>query len=311
MTTADLIRLLALPAFAWIAYRDLETRRIDSRVWYPLIGLGLLALVVDGLRILAADPFTQRLFVVRVAFSVILLGLFAAGFWYFGAFGLADAKAFIVIGVLFPTAPAYTVGGVTLPLVPPSHGTFSLTIITDAVLVGALYPVVLLSINGASGRIGPAMLVGRPVAWDSIPETHGKLLETTDGFTMSGLDLDALRMYLRWRGISLTDLRNDPEGLRDPSSLPESFNAPTDGRVRTDGGSGGDPWGAAAFLDDVGGAYGTTPESLRAGLDLLVRRDEVWVSPGMPFLIPLFVGLILALTYGDVLFGVLLTVGFV
>lgn len=311
MTTADLIRLLAIPAFAWIAYRDLETRRIDSRVWYPLVGLGLVALVVDGFRILAAHPFSQRLFVVRVAFSVILLGLFAAGFWYFGAFGLADAKAFIVIGVLFPTVPAYTVGGVTVPLVPPSHGTFSLTIITDAVLVGALYPVLLLVVNGATGRIAPAMLVGRPVAWDSIPETHGKLLETPDGFTMSGLDLDALRMYLRWRGVSLTDLRNDPEDLRDPSSLPESFNAPTDGRVRTDGGSDKDPWGAAAFLDDVGGAYGTTPESLRAGLDLLVHRDEVWVSPGMPFLIPLFVGLILALTYGDVLFGVLVTVGFV
>lgn len=310
MTTADLFRLLALPVFAWIAYRDLETRRIDGRVWYPLVGLGVLALAVDGLRVLSAGRFSQRLFVFRVAFSLVLLALFAGGFWYFGAFGLADAKAFVVIGLLFPTVPRYSIAGLTLPLVPPSHGTFSLTIVTDAVIIGALYPLALFAFNGLTGRVAPAMLVGRPVDWDAIPTTHGKLLETPEGFTFSGLDLDALRMYLRWRGVTLAELRDDPDTLRNPESLPDSFNPPTDGRVRTDGGAIEDPWGASVFVDEVGNAYRTTPESLRAGLDVIASEDEVWISPGMPFLIPLSLGLVVALVYGDVLFGLLLALGF-
>jgi preflagellin peptidase FlaK len=306
---ADLLRLLAVPVFAWVAFRDLKTRRIDSRVWYPLLALGLITLLMDGGRMLSADPFTQRLFFVRVLFSLVLLTLFAAGFWYFGAFGLADAKAFVVLGVLFPVVPAYEIVGFTLPLVPPSHGTFSLTIITDAVLLGALYPLALLIWNGLSGRYSPAMLVGRPVDWGSVVETHGKLLQTPDGFTLSGLDLDALRMYIRWRGTTLDDLRADPDWHRDPSSLPDSFNPPTDGRIQPDGGATTDAWGAEAFLEDVGGAYGTTPETLRAGLEVLSTEDEVWVSPGMPFLLPLFFGLLVALLYGDLLFGLLLALG--
>ena len=37
----------------------------------------------------------------------------------------------------------------------------------------------------------------------------------------------------------------------------------------------------------------------------------MWVSPGLPFLVPLFVGLLVALTYGDVLFGIVRALGMV
>jgi preflagellin peptidase FlaK len=71
-----------------------------------------------------------------------------------------------------------------------------------------------------------------------------------------------------------------------------------------------DPWGAAAFLASLDdGAYGTTPEQLRAGLELLVERDEVWLTPGVPFIVPTFVGLVLAVTYGDLLFRLLVLLG--
>jgi preflagellin peptidase FlaK len=71
-----------------------------------------------------------------------------------------------------------------------------------------------------------------------------------------------------------------------------------------------DPWAAEQFLDTIEGpVYGTTPENLRNGLDLVAERDEVWISPGLPFIVPLFVGLVVALTYGDLLFGVLRALG--
>jgi len=47
-------------------------------------------------------------------------------------------------------------------------------------------------------------------------------------------------------------------------------------------------------------AYGTTPETLRDGLAVLTSEDTVWMTPGTPFLVPMFGGLV-ALVYGDLL----------
>jgi preflagellin peptidase FlaK len=71
-----------------------------------------------------------------------------------------------------------------------------------------------------------------------------------------------------------------------------------------------DPWAAARFLEGIeGSAYGTTPATLRAGLETVVARDRVWLSPGLPFVVPMFVGLVVAFTFGDLLFAVLRLVG--
>jgi len=63
-------------------------------------------------------------------------------------------------------------------------------------------------------------------------------------------------------------------------------------------------------LDEIEGtAYGTTPEQLREGLEVLASEDEVWLTPGIPFIVPMFVGLVAALTFGDLLFALLLALG--
>jgi preflagellin peptidase FlaK len=164
------------------------------------------------------------------------------------------------------------------------------------------------------------------VATASLPDRHGRLFEDDAGETRSGLDLDALRMYLRWRGATLDDLRADPDRLRDPTSVTETFD-PTDGAThvgpRTDGGAdvrGGsavdaetdDSWAAARFLAEIDhGAYGTDAETLRGGLAVVAREERVLVSPGMPFVVPMAVGLLVSLTYGDALFALLGVLGLV
>ncbi len=348
-TLPDLARLLVLPAFAWVAWRDVRTRRVPNRVWYPLAALGLLLLAVEGAGALADG---NRAYFLRVALSVGFVVPLAYGFWWIGGFGGADAKAFMVIAVLYPVYPTYFLPDVALPLVATVVGVFSLTVLSNTVLAGAVYPLGVAATNLARGRIGLPMFLGKPVAWHRIPETHGRLLETPVGFTRAGLDVDALRMYLRYRGLELADLREEPDRLRDPATLPEEPDPPGDGALAADGGtddgraavdaddaartdaaaSGGaetvsdaeppeaaeardgdgspadydDPWGAAAFLEDIDhSAYGTTPEGLRDGLEVLVAEDEVWLSPGIPFLVPLFVGLVVSLTYGDVLVAVI------
>ncbi|SEQ75471.1 A24 family peptidase [Natrinema salaciae] len=344
-TGPDLLRLVAVPVFAWTAYRDIETRRVSSTVWIPLSLLGTVLLVWDGwLSWSAGGTAWSYEFLIPTTISLGLVVPIAYLFWWFGGFGGADAKALLVLAVLFPTVPEYALGSVALPLAetsslaePTTIRPFSFTILTNAVLVGIALPLALAVRNAAAGRIAPVMFVGWPVSWERIPTSHGRLLETPSGRSRGGLDLDALRMYLRWRGLSLAELRADPKRYRDPATLPAEPNPPTDGAVTADvavRGDGGalesapadaadaadaaepesatgatvdDPWGADAFLDDIdGSAYGTTPDTLREGLEVLAEKETVWISPGTPFLVPVFVGLVIALLYGDLLLGTLL-----
>jgi preflagellin peptidase FlaK len=348
----DLLRLLVVPAFAWAAWRDVRTRRLPNRLWAPLVALGLLALAAD---VVASPPLgaaTDALFLFRVAFSVCFVVPLSYVFWRLGAFGGADAKALMTLAVVFPTFPTYvfsTAPPIALPLQSTALGVFSMTILTNTVLVGLAYPVVLAVRNLAAGDVSPVMFLGTRVEVHDLPATHGRLFEDTSGTISRGLDLDALRMYLRWRGLTLAELREEPTRFRSGSSVGVTHD-PTDGRVRigrdagredesataTDGGvqsrdvgagvtagadgvehqsdhgTEDDHWAAERFLSEIEGtAYGTTPESLREGLSVATGRETVWVSPGLPFVVPMFVGLLLALTYGDLLFGLLGAVGLI
>lgn len=302
----DVLRLLAVPVFAWATVRDLRTRRVPNRIWPPLLGLGVIALAIDGAIAWFDGGFMWQQFLLGTLVSVGLLVPLAYGFWLIGAFGGADAKALMVLAVLFPVFPTYNVGGVFLPLVESNVGAFGLSILTNAVIIAVLYPLGLGLSNLVRGDVSLLMAVGRPVSVARLDRHHGRLLETPTGRTTAGLDLDALRMYLRWRGLGLTELRRRADELRDPTSLPADPDPPTDGAVyRSDGGR--DPWGAAEFLATIDhDAYGTDPATLRDGLAVVTdpNRDRVWVSPGIPFFVPLFAGLLVGLIYGDILYGV-------
>ncbi|WP_058827429.1 A24 family peptidase [Haloferax sp. Q22] len=342
-TLPDLLRLVVLPVLAWTAVRDVRTRRVPNVVWYPLAALGVVLLAWELVGHLPPETVFDRLYLIRVAVSICFVVPLSYLFWRLGGFGGADAKALMVFAVLLPTFPSYTLAGTEFPLAATRLGVFSMTILTNTVIVGLAYPLFLAARNLADGEFEfPISFVGRRVSVASLSTAHGRLFESPEGITRNGLDLDALRMYLRWRGLTLADLRSDPDALRDPDSIGETFD-PTDGavhRAATDGGvstdlgddetvdAGGDasgdpaeadadasfddPWGAARFLDSIEGtAYGTSPEKLRGGLELVTARESVWISPGIPFLVPMFVGLVVAFVYGDILFGVLGALGIV
>jgi len=329
----DLLRLLAVPVFAWAAYRDIATRRVPNAVWAPLTAFALALLAWDAWAAWTASEFAWRRFLVPTAVSVGLVVPLAYLFWRTGGFGGADAKALMTLALLLPAYPTYDLPWATFPLQGTNVGVFSFTVLTNTVLFGMAAPLVLAARNAVAGRLSRTMFVGRPVSVETIPETHGRLLSAPDGGTRRGLDLDALRMYLRWRGVDLATLRANAAALRDPATLPDDPNPPTDGAVTAapEGDAGSvpeagdtpedpvadgdaeydDPWGAAAFLADVDGAYGATERDLRDGLQVLSTAETVWVSPGVPFLVPTFAGLAVALTYGDVLFGLFELFGFV
>lgn len=316
-TGPDLLRLIAVPVFVWAAYRDLETRRVPNRTWVPLLVVGVIALVWDTVVILDVTAFQRQLFVVQTILSLGFVAPLGYVFWRIGGFGGADAKAIITLAVLFPVYPVYYVLSGAYPMHGAPLGVFSFTILSNTVVLGLLYPLVLAIRNVPRGEITPAMFIGRRVEISLLPTEYGRLLETPEGFTRRGLDIDALRMYLRWRGVSLSELRADPDRYR--SSTPVDPNDPGGGEI--DDGQGeraatgieaadGDPWGADAFLSEHS-AYGTTPDELRAGLETVAGpdRERVWITPGIPFLVPMAVGLVIALLYGDLMFAVLSALG--
>jgi preflagellin peptidase FlaK len=338
----DLLRLLVVPLFVWTAYHDIQTRRVPNWVWKPPFVLGLVLLVWEGRQAIQAGGYELQLFLVPLAISLLVLIPVAVGFYRMGGFGAADMKALVVIAVLFPTYPGYIVPNSTLtfPMVESPVNAFAMTVLTNGVLVGVAYPLALVVRNLLTRSVPDepwVLFVGRAVDRDDLLHTHGRLLETTQGYTRGGLDLDALRMYLAWRDADLAELLEDPATARDPASLPEEPGRVGSGAVAderreavTDGGhdeSGSvdvdetptdsdrtidDPWGAEAFLDDIpGSAYGTTPALLRDALELMANRERVWVSPGIPFLVPLVIGLLVALIYGDVLVAILEAIGLV
>jgi preflagellin peptidase FlaK len=327
----DLLRLVAVPALGWAAWRDVKTRRVPNRTWLPLLAVAVLALGIEAWQVWTGTTpvyVPQRPYFLRVTISLGFMVPLAYGFWWIGGFGGADAKALITLAVLFPTFPTYLFPEFALPTVVPTLGVFAMTVLSNTVVVGLFYPVALALRNAAGGHLAKAMAIGRPVAVDRLDEEYGRLLQTPDGFTRRGLDLDALRMYLAWRGASLADLRADPERFRDPASVPAETNPPGDGSIpvpdggqvddpvaagqeREDGADAfADPWAAERFFEEIEGtAYGTTPEQLRGGLAVLADEEDVWITPGIPFLVPMFLGLLIGLTYGDVLYALLSGVG--
>ena len=333
----DLLRLVAVPVLGWAALRDVRTRRVPNRTWLPLVAVGVVALAWDAL--LVSTGFGLRLFALQVGLSLGLVAPLGYAFWRLGGFGGADAKAVMTLALVFPASPAFYVPlavetvlsgplppalaaallRTTYPVELTDSGVFSLTILSNTVLVGLAYPLALALRNLPRGEITPAMFIGRPVAVEDVLGEYGRLLETPRGFTRRGLDVDALRMYLRWRGVDLGTLRADPDRYRHP--LPTERNDPGDGsivddeRALADGGATRavrplDSWGAERFLESHS-AYGTTPAELREGLEVLAEpdRESVWLTPGIPFILPTFAGLVVALTYGDLLFALLSTFG--
>ncbi len=396
-SSADLLRLLVVPVFAWAAYRDVRTRRLPNWLWPPLVLVGVVALALD---VFARLPLADdRLFLVQTGFALGFLLPFAFLAYWFRAFGGADAKAIATLAVVFPVTPAYRLPATAVAALPPEVvtrlprlsfpmfpsvlGVAAMAVLTNAVLVAFGYVVWLTLRNLAAGRLSLAVVLGRPTPVETVTDRHGTLLVTDGWLPRTGLDLDALRMYLRWRGCTLAELRAD-QTLRHPDTVTETFE-PTDGARhrdpewprlreggpgrddppehdrpgdptrpdewagtgfvpaevrRVDGGESRrvdrsdpettdesptqtdettdtgdepepDPWAAAAFLDDIdGSAYGTTPDRLRAGLESLTAAETVWVSPGLPFVVPLFGGLVVALTLGDAVTLALRAVGF-
>lgn len=276
----DAVRVLAaLPVFAYASYLDIRERRVPHRTWYPLVAVGAFALVAD---LFLRDAGTVLLY---AAASLALGAGFGYGFYYLGTFGGADRYALVVLGFLFPLYPSFPTQFGTFPVVVPEAPFFVLSVLGNTVIAGVAYPAKLFVENVARRHTtNPAlMFLGRRVSTDELHEQFGRVIGADGDVSLrrSGVlgadgngisDIDFVRDYVDWRGFdSVRDVR-DADDLRLGAFVDET------------------PWESEDLERDA--------DSLRE----LASYDAVWISPGIPFVVPMFVGLVVALIAGDVLF---------
>lgn len=330
----SLLRLVAVPLFAWAAYHDRRTHRVPSKIWKPIFLIGTVAGIWELLMIFPEVTLAEAETVVKLFVVPFFIGLLGIGLSGWGVIGTADAKALTALGVAFPLYPAFVIqppitgGWIAMPAVHGGFEFFPFAVVVNAIILMTAYPIGWGIKNLSEGTFNPRAIVNRRVDVETALTKPGQV-RGVGRDTVDSLDLDAVRMYLRWRGIDIDDLRGHGEVLKNPATITETYD-PTDGAIResvsADVGqisrsrsrvppenpapsNHADPWGVEAFLEEVEHAYGTEEDELRAGLDYLTAADTVWVSPGIPFVVPLLAGLLCALTVGDLFMVAWLAVG--
>lgn len=330
--TPDTLRILAIPIFVYAAYLDYHIRRVYNEIWLPLIGLCLITLSWDiGLALIASGTETGTFFG-SIVTSIVAVPAIVFSLWRAGVIGGADLKGMILLALCFPTIPAIRFDGVLYPLTSGSTPIFAVTVLVNAVLVSWVYHGVIVAQNAMKRDLHPFML--RAVKRDSrvVDQAQGSVLVDTPEGSIA-VDLDILRMYLRWRDITIQQLHSDTEKFR--KTAPELQHEFTDGAVsrltqaphgRLRGlkpkmrshtetenphpvpsePSPDDMWSADQFVNELKNKRETREVSvrnLRKALNTVTSQSSVWVSPSIPFFIPLTIGLLIGLTYGSLYTG--------
>lgn len=303
----DVLRVLvALPVFLYASYRDVKERLVRDVVWVPLYVFGLLFLLID---LTTGDWTTIAPWVAGNLIFAIVIGYIL---YWTHLFGGADRKALIGLALLFPTYPLLIVFPLVTPpiLEPPMNAAnmFSLTILANTALIAILFPLYTL-FNNLRDRFEPTrpglMLTAERVPLEETPSRHGKILLTWDfdsnglvGRFLSlirtiryGIDTQFLTDYLEWHN-SGTDGPDSTLSDLDHLYIEEFLNSDANHTEN------GEPIWMEPDSTDIDEAE----ESILTLLD----QDEVWMTPGIPFLVPMTLGLLLSLTIGDVIYWVVM-----
>ena len=292
--------VLALAVFAYAAYRDVLERKVKDVVWAPLIVFGVIFIVRD----LYVGDFGTLLPLYTL--NIILAALIGTLGYRLRLFYGADMKAIIALGVLFPVFPALGSYPVYQPL-PHQEPFYSLDLfifafILNTALVSLVYPLYLFGQNirdGTHHTKNPLLwLTARRVHISDAGEGYGKIIQLDPTFhqdtwysklpllnrvgafiygSLYGLDSKFISEYVSWRQNVIKKDPIEHFGELSGRVYLERFLAdqPEDG------------WRSDAVEEDA------------KDLQTLAQNEFVWVTPGIPYIVPMFFGLIITFTLGN------------
>lgn len=318
----NLIRILLVGFFAYAAWVDIKTRRVNDLVW--------VVLSVAGLGIFTADIVmtTDRIAAYRLYLfflSVIPIGGLGVLFARLGFFGWADAGAFLALSIIFPMILPFEVMNVSFPLFRDSSLLMSYVVLLNAALLSLTSPVVIALRNLYTGSFEfPYGIYLTELELDNLWSEHGSVAYSDDGQWIRSTDLDVIRRYLQWRGCPVDCIFKNPSSHRDyidldntvsgVSSLPiteePTSSCSTDlinGESNKDSSMQAelvdDKWGIDLFIDEEGvELYGASAGDIRNSLDqVFIDQTPARLSLGQPFLLFVFAGIISTLLFGSIL----------
>lgn len=324
ISTLDLLRVAVLTvAFIYASKLDIKTREINGVIWQILIVFGLFAIGIDLYN--TALPVEYG---IRVLGNIIAATLFAFILEKTNLFGLADVKAIIALGITLPTFPNLSILPLYTPeFIPPLDMVFPIVIFTIIVNTTLFLPIAIFkliytnyknndirgskygvwlyayksSINDLETKFGTiiAPWMVDPYTDESEPTSY------TDSYKLSasGLDTKFIMDFLEWKREQSDNQNIKLSDIESPSQI-EYF--------LKDENTEWESQPKQSTIDGIRSQFSDEEENTETDLEddiqrfsRLLEEDEVWVSPGLPFLVPITAGFITTIIIGDLLFTLL------
>jgi len=194
-----------------------------------------------------------------------LTAVFALILFYAGGFGGADAKALMCLALALPFYPEKLLAPLTGEVSPISRVFFPLAIFSNSVIL-AIFPVLWMFLRNISWRSRSSR---RLFEGDQEHESVGKKLLVM----ITGYKVSISRLKEKWHVYPLEDIEETVE----KSVKRKLIVLPKDE-------------GREAVVDRL-------DRAIKAG----AIEDGVWASPGLPMLVLITLGLIVALFFGDII----------
>jgi archaeal preflagellin peptidase FlaK len=252
---------ISLGFLVYASWSDYKTREVSNRVWAIYAPI---ALALSLAELLLFD--SSQLWLFGLSFG--LTAGFALLLFYSGGFGGADSKALMCIALALPFFPAALItpilpGGIS----PLSQTLFPVTILSNAVLIAAASAIYLLISN-----LARKATTGKPLFEGTLSqESIGKKILVL----ITGKKFPIATLKAKWHVYPMEDIAEEVNSentfKRKIVVVPKD-----DGR------------------DEI-------VARLSKAADEGKIDSKVWATPGLPMLIFITVGLVIALSLGDII----------
>ncbi len=244
----DILKILfCTPFLLYSCYSDIKTRRVSNKLWLIMLAFGSVFAVYDIWNY--GFPYLFWI-IISTGFTFVFVYLL----FQLGVFGGADAKSLIVLSIIFPVYPDFTIFNSAFPVhdpLPLFRDFFAFGIFENAVLLTIVVPLGLVLYN--LSKLG--LHIDKPLYAfigykTKISELSNKRqIKLIEAFENNN---NELKFSFKRGGVELNE-----------EVINELMNA--------------------------------------SEKDLI--KDDVWVTPGLPFMIPITLGFYVAAFYGDLITG--------